>query len=86
MLASAARTFAKHRQSLAKDAAIDSLAVEVCSIADALRTAEDIASASDLHKPKLDSIVDELTAILAGNKPPPSSNGRRGNIRTPGES
>nr|CAI5864990.1 unnamed protein product [Callosobruchus analis] len=80
MLASAARTFAKHRQSLAKDAAIDSLAVEVCSIADALRTAEDIASASDLHKPKLDSIVDELTAILAGNKPPPSSNGRRGNI------
>nr|CAI5866956.1 unnamed protein product [Callosobruchus analis] len=51
MLASAARTFAKHRQSLAKDAAIDSLAVEVCSIADALRTAEDIASASDLHKP-----------------------------------
>nr|CAI5817333.1 unnamed protein product [Callosobruchus analis] len=80
MLASAARTFAKYRQSLAKDAAIDSLAVEVCSIADALRTAEDIASASDLHKPKLDSIVDELTAILAGNKPLPSSNSRRGNI------
>nr|CAI5858877.1 unnamed protein product [Callosobruchus analis] len=74
MLASAARTFAKHRQSLAKDAAIDSLAVEVCSIADALRTAEDIASASDLHKPKLDSIVDELTAILAGTNLLPSSN------------
>nr|CAI5842034.1 unnamed protein product [Callosobruchus analis] len=80
MLASAARTFTKHRQSLAKDAAIDSLAVEVCSIADALRTAEDIASASDLHKPKLDSIVDELTAMLAGDKPLPSSKSRRGNI------
>nr|CAI5841461.1 unnamed protein product [Callosobruchus analis] len=67
-------------QTSAKVAAIDSLAVEVCSIADALRTAEDITSASDLHKPKLDSIVDELTAILAGNKPLPSSNSRRGNI------
>nr|CAI5839596.1 unnamed protein product [Callosobruchus analis] len=80
MLASAASTFTKHRQSLAKDAAIDSLAVEVCFIADALRTTEDIASASDLHKPKLDSIVDELTAILAGDKPLPSSKSRRGNI------
>nr|CAI5832219.1 unnamed protein product [Callosobruchus analis] len=60
-----------------KDAAIDSLAVEASSIANALSTAEDVSSASELYKPELDTIVDELTVILSGDKPFPSSNSRR---------
>nr|CAH7748848.1 unnamed protein product [Callosobruchus chinensis] len=77
MLASAAKTFAKYRNSLSKDAEVQSLAVEVSSIVDALRTAEDIVSASESYKPKLGTIVDGLTAILAGHKPFLSSNGEK---------